>query len=191
MAALYRQVDVLAEVVLAGHHLEHFVGHVLRMRSGEAHTQIGIHVRDQVHQLGKADDRLPLVLHVALGIDIPLVAVHVLAEQGHLAVALGKQVAGLGHNALRVAAPLPAPGERHDAEAAHVVTTPHDGDEGRHALVVEADGLDLGIGLLAAEQGIDRFLTTFHLIHEARQVSVGIRPDHQVDQLLLLEQLVP
>ena len=191
MAALDRQVDVLAEVVFAGHHLQHLVGHVLRMRGGEAHAQIGIHVGDQVHQLGEADDRLPFVLDVALGVDVPLVAVHVLAEQGHLAVALGKQVAGLGHDALRVAAPLPAPGERHHAEAAHVVAAPHDGDEGRHPLVVEADRLDLGVGLLPAEQGVDRLLPALDLVDEARQIAIGVRADHQVHQLLLFEQLVP
>ena len=161
------------------------------MRSREAHTQIGIHIGDEVHQLGKADDRLPLVLDVAFGVDIPLVAVHVLAEQGHLSVALGKQVAGLGHDALRIAAPLPAPGERDDAEAAHVVAAPHDGDEGRHAFVVEADRLNLGVGLFPAEQRVDRLLPALDLIDEARQVAVGVRTDDQVDQLLLLEQLVP
>ena len=191
MAALDRQVNVPAEGVLAGHHFEDLVGHVLRMRSREAHTQIGIHIGDKVHQLGEADDRLPLVLDIALGVDIPLIAVHVLAEQGHLSVALGKQVAGLGHDALRVAAPLPAPGEWDDAEAAHVVAASHDGDEGRHALVVEADRLDLRVGLFPAEQGVDRLLPALDLIDEAWQVAVGVRADDQVDQLLLLEQLVP
>ena len=113
-----------------------------------------------------------------------------MSQQRDFAVTFVVEVECLSHNALRVPAAFAAPGKRHHAKAAHVVAAPHDGNESRDPLVVQAHGLDLRVRLFPAQQRIDRFLSALHFVHEAGQIAVGIWPHHHVYQFLLLQQLI-
>ena len=190
-AALHRQVDVLADVRVRGHHLQHLVGHVLRVAGAEAHAQQGIHPGHQGQQVGEVRHRLCRVLHLPPAVHVPAVTVHVLAQQGHLPVALGHQVAGLLHDGLRVAAAFPPPGEGHHAEGAHVVAAPHDADEGGDPVAAQAHRCDVVVGLVAAQQHVHGLLAGAHLVQQLGKRAISIRAHHQVHELLLLQQVLP
>ena len=91
---------------------------------------------------------------------------------------------------MRIAAPLTAAGEGHHAEGTHIVAAPHDGDEGRDAVRVQAHRHDLAVGLLAAQQHVHRLLAGAHLFQQVRQGTVGVRAHYQVHHLLLLQQVL-
>ena len=191
VSALNRQVDVFADVLVTRHGVEHVVRHVFGMRGAETHPKVWVDRRHHFQELGKANHGLGLVLDDALVVDVPLVGIDVLTQQGDLAVTRLEEFLGFPNDAFRVTAALSAAGEGHHTERTHVVTTPHDADERRHAAFVQSDRADLCVGLLAGEQDVDGFLASFHLIHQIGEVAVGIRAHHQIHELLLLQQLVP
>ena len=113
-----------------------------------------------------------------------------MAQQRHLSVAFVEQVVRFGHNAFGVSTPFSTAGKRHHAKTAHVVATAHDGDESGYAFVVKTDRFNLCISLLSTQQRVDRFLPPFDFSHKSGKVSVGIRANHQINQLLFLQKLL-
>ena len=160
------------------------------MGSAETNPQIWVHHGHLFQELGEAHHRFILVLHHALVVNVPLVGIHVLPQQGHLAVALIKQLLGLPDNALWISASLAASCEGDHAERTHVVAATHDADEGRHSAFVQADRADFCIRFFPGQKDIHSLLTSFHLVHEIGQIAVGVGAHHQVHQLLLFQQLL-
>ena len=168
--------------------MKHVVGHVLGVAGRKPDTQIGVDCSDAFKQLGKTHHRLTLVFDVTFIVDVPFVAVDVLAEQRHFAVARIKQLMGFSYNALRVSAALAASGERNHTETAHVVAAPHNADERRNAIRIQPHRADFRVGLLSTQQHVDRLLPAVNLINEVGNVAVRIRADHQIHEFLLFEQ---
>ncbi len=92
---------------------DHVLLHVLGVRAGVADALDAVDRVDQPEQLGKADS--------ALLRQVATVAVDVLAEQGHLADAVGGQRPGLSDELGRIAADLAPPGRGNDAVGAVAV----------------------------------------------------------------------
>ena len=52
-AGLYREMDVLADVLVHRHSVDHLVADVLRVRSREAYAEFGAHLRHHLKKLGE------------------------------------------------------------------------------------------------------------------------------------------
>ena len=115
-----------------------------------------------------------------LGI-VPVVGIDILPQQIDFLVAGGDQPGRLADDALRIAAPLGAPDERHDAIGAHVVAAAHNGDEGAHAFAVHPHRGDVGIGFLVREQGVDLLAVHGDGRNQPRDIAVGVGAGHEID----------
>ena len=173
---LDREVDMVADVGVTGHGLEHLVRNVLRVRGRETHAHLGAHLRDHREQPGK---RSPF----------EIVGVHVLAQQGHLLIAFLGAVAGLTDDRAGVAAPLHSAGVWDYAVRTDVVAAAHDRDEGGNAVRIEADGGNVRISFLAREDYVDLGVAVGSGLKQLGQATVSIRTCHDVD-LSPFEQLL-
>ena len=174
-ATLHRKVDTTADVRMPCHHLQQPVAEVLGVRRGEAHPQLRVYRRHHIHQFGET--------HV-----LPRVAVHVLSQQRHLAVALPEERAGLANDGLGVAAALAAAGVGHHAVGAIVLATAHNADIGRDAVARQAHRLDVVVGLGGAQLHLGSLLATTHLLQHLRQPTVGVGAAHETHIVLLGHQ---
>ena len=105
-AALHRQVDVLADVVVGGHGFNYLVADVLGVGGGKTHPQVRAYIGHPGQQTGKSHGLLRA---------FPEVAVHVLSQQRDFLIAPLKHVAGLPYNGMRVPGTFCAAGIRHHA----------------------------------------------------------------------------
>mmetsp|Transcript_7581 Transcript_7581/g.28576 ORF Transcript_7581/g.28576 Transcript_7581/m.28576 type:complete len:395 (+) Transcript_7581:1253-2437(+) len=216
-ARLQREVQALADVRALGDEVQQLRREVLGMRGRESKPHVGRSERASVQQLreahpstvaqavGVAEARIRRrVRRQRVGPALVVVAIHVLPEERDLLDAQLLQLAHFVHNRRRGSRSLPAPRERNNAEAAHVVAAAHDADEGaelrirlpsssglgailRHA---DPDRRHVRIRLLQAELHVHGLIAALHNVQQPRQVSIGIRPHDQVDQPLLLQQFI-
>ena len=187
ISRLHGQVDVFADIFVLGHHFEHVVGHVLRVAGGKANTKVRIDMGNTVNQFCKTDHRLLLIFDDALVVNVPFVAVYVLAQQRHFTVTRFKQLLCLTNDAFRIAAPLSSSRKWHNTEAAHIITAAHDAYECCHTIGIQAHRTDFRIRLFSAQQNVHRFLSTVHLVDKVGEIAIRVRSHHQIYQFFLLQ----
>src|SRR5690606_14077239 len=83
------------------------------------------------------------------------IRVYVLPQERDFAVPGVEQICCFLNDGLWITASLASTGKGHHTERAHIVATPHDGNERRYAIGIEAHRADVRIGLLARQQYID------------------------------------
>ena len=141
-SALGWEVDVLAEVWLLGDGLQDVLGHIFRVRGGEAYTHVWHCLGYHVEEFGEGKTAF-----LALARWRETIAVYVLSQQGNLLETTVVQVAHLTQDALGIAAALTSTGIRHDAVVAEVVATTHDAYETAHSVATDALRHDVTVGL--------------------------------------------
>ena len=174
-AGLHGKMDVVADVGVRGHHLQHLVGDVLGVGGREAHAQTGACLRHQLQQCGE------VAVFVFIGIDV-------LPQQGNLLVALLRAVAGLADYGMIVTAALGAAGVGHDAVGADVVASAHDGDESGNSVAVETNGNDFGVGFFARQLDVDLRRVGTGVLQQHGKGAVGVGAGHDI-HLAALQQL--
>src|SRR6185312_2110704 len=156
-----------------GEGLDQAVVELERMRGGEADALDAGHRRDMVDERGQVHHG---AIHHRAG-----VSVDVLAEESHLAHALGRKLTHLLQYGLERAADLVPAGVRHDAEAAVPAAALHHGNEGRGALgarlrqaieLLDLGKADIDHGAAGAAQ----------LGDHVGQAVQGLRAEYQIDE---------
>src|ERR1035437_8710584 len=178
-ARLHRQMDMVAKRGIGVDDFDNVLRKVPRMAGSKSHTADAPDLAHRSQQLGEA----PLPFRIP-------VAVHVLAQQLDLGVALVRYPPSLLKNGRRAAAALFAPGIWHNAVGAELVASFNDGDV---AAIRVLPGSELGLeGLvsLAVVQAGDARLARFQASQHLRQFAVGCRPRHQRDIRRPLEDLL-
>ena len=178
-AGLDRKMDMLADIVVHRHHIEHVVAHIFGMRSRKTDAHRGVEQSHLLQQLREIDRT------GRIGGIRPEVRIHVLAEQGDLPVSGGNQFTGFTQDAVRIAAALGATDIRHDAIRADIVAAAHDGDKCRHSGRIRADRGDVGVGLLVGKQRIDLLFAVADTGYQPRQVAVRIRSGYDIHRFIL------
>ncbi len=141
-AALHRQVDVGAELRLAAMGLDQGRVEEQRMRARVADPLDAVGL-GQAAQQRRERQRPGLGAAPAPRI-VAAVRVHRLPEERDLADAAPGEALDLSHDVVRPPAHLPAPGVRHDAEAAEHVAALHHRDEGPARALTDELGMPLG-----------------------------------------------
>ena len=152
-SALYRQMDVSADIRIVGNHLQRLVAHILRMRSCESDA----HIR---HRLSHSSEQLREVNLRSLSLG-GLIRVHILSQQRHLFETLCLQVLHFVQDAADVPASLTSSGVRHDAIMAEVVAATHDAHKPGNAITTDTFGYDVLISFCCRQLNIDGFLASF------------------------------
>ena len=170
-AALHGQMDVPADVGMGGHGVDDFVADVLGMGGGKAHAQVRCNGGHHLQEPGE--------VHRLVG-RFPQVAVHVLAQQGYFLISFMVHVAGFTHDGMCVPGTLGPAGIGHHAVGAYVVASSHDGNKGRYAASVRANGGDVGISLFPGQQYVNLRGVRADGLQQAGPGTVGIGAHHQV-----------
>lgn len=179
--ALEREMDAAADVGVLSHGAEEIVGEVLRMGGSKADAEEGTNIGDSAEELRE--------VHLTV-VGGPVVRVDILTEERDLAVALLEKRASLVEDRHRVAAAFTATGIRDDAIGAEVLTSAHDRDKSGDAIAVEADRLDVGIGLGGAQFGFGNFSAGNDLLEDDRKFAVGVGTYDERDVIFLREELI-
>ena len=178
-AGLDGEVELLCNVLAARHRVEELVGRVLRLAR---HKPEPVVARDGV-------DGGEQVCKVVIGVKIFAVAVHVLAEEGDLLVALGDEAAALLDDLLRLAAALAAAHIGHDAVRAEVVAAVHDAHPRAHAALAH-DGQVLGDAAVLVLDGEDALILRIYLVQQLGEPPLRLRAEHQVNVVVGVFHLV-
>ena len=161
--------ELLCNVLAACHRVEELVGRVLRLARHKAEPIVA----------GNGVDGGEQVCKVVIGAQVLAVAVHVLAEEGDLLVALGDQAAAFLDDLLRLAAALAAADVGHDAVRAEVVAAVHDAHPRAHAALAH-DGKILGDAAVLVLDGENALILRVHLVQQLGEPPLGLRAEHQV-----------
>ena len=158
--------------------LDNIAGKVARVAGRKAHPADARNLPDGGQQFGEA----PLPFRVA-------VAVHILAEELNLRVALVGDAPRLRQHGSRPAAALLAPGIRHHAVGAELVASLDDGDVAAIGVLAGGElGLEGLVGLAVVQAG-DARLACLQARQHLRQFAVGGRAGDQRDIRRTLEDL--
>ncbi len=172
------QMQVLAHRRRLGHGRDHVGAHVLGMRAREADPVDAWHRVERAQECGEArrDGRA----------QVTAVGVHVLAEQRQLAHAVGRERRRLAHEVVRVAAVLAAAHARDDAVGAVAVAAGRD----LQPRLVGAVALERQLAGEAVERREVAARDLAARLDEVAQAMDVARPERQVDERELLEELV-
>ena len=163
------EVELLCNVLAARHRVEKFVGRVLRLARHKAQPVVA----------GNGVDGGEQVCKVVIGAQVLAVAVHVLAEEGDLLVALGDETAALLDDLLRLAAALAAADVGHDAVRAEVIAPVHDAHPRAHAALAH-DGKILCDAAVLILNGEDALILRIYLVQQLGEPPLGLRAEHKV-----------
>ncbi len=170
-AALYRQVDVVADIGMSGHGFNDLVADILGVGRGKTHAKVRRHGCHALEQAGK--------IH-GFRLALPQVAVHVLSQQRNFLIPFLIHVAGFPDNGVGIPRAFRAAGIGHHAVRAHIVAPAHNGNKGRYAVFVCAHRRNVRVGLLPGEENINLRAVRRDGLQQAGEGTVGVRAHHQI-----------
>src|SRR3989338_2213725 len=168
--------NVVADVRLSGDGGDELVRHVLGMRCRKTHTDRPVDGSYRRQKVCKVFSIIP-------------VRIHILAEERHFLEPAGDEVLNFTNNAGKRAAPFASARERHDAERAKLVASPHHRNPGADAIGPERN--DVVIIFHARQPDRDPFLPRQSSFNKIGQLSIFVGTDDQVDKRLRLHQVLP
>ncbi len=110
-----------------------------------------------------------------------------MSKEGYFLVSTVKKFRGFRDNAKWFTAPFPSSGEWNNAERAHVITAPHNGNEGGNSIGIQADGVYVRVSFLTGKEDVYAFVATIRISDKLRQGTVCIRADNHIDQTFLFQ----
>src|SRR5438105_301327 len=153
---------------MAGDRPDEFQRHVTRVRCGEPDADRPIDTGNRFQKVGKIERA------IAIGIDV-------LSKKRDFLESPRGECLDFLHDSGKRPAPLPAPGEGHDAERTELVASPHNRDPGANA--VSPERRDVVIGFNAGESDRYSLLSIPCVPKKGGGLSVLIRTDNQIDGL--------
>ena len=173
---LERQVEIRGDLVTGRHGVNGTGIHIGRMRRGKTNPLNPIDARGLAQEAAKIDLAIP-------------VGVDGLAQIDDFFIPLVGKCANLVQQRRRGHTALPPADVGHDAEGTELVAAPHD----RHpcSYPFPTCGRNIGIGFIPVEaDGHQRLINTF-LRQQGRQVTIGVRSQHQIKKGGFIEQGLP
>ena len=165
--ALYGQVDILADVRVFCHRINHIEGHILRIGSRKADTHFRLSYCHHIEEFSEVDSGGLLHLTCFAKIlfesaSIPKVTIHILPQEGNLFKSTRLEVGYFVEDRIRVTTAFTSASERYNAESTHIVTTARNRYKSCYTVAIETDRRNIGIGFVLGENHIYRFTTFFH-----------------------------